>query len=368
MGWHSFMVCGTRFEVDTRYALIKPIGQGAYGVVCSARDSQANDKVAIKKISKAFDHLTDAKRTLREIKLLRHFNHENIISIKDIMQPRSRTDFDDVYLVTPLMDTDLHQIIGSPQPLTDDHCQYFLYQILRGLKYIHSANVLHRDLKPSNLLLNGNCDLKICDFGLARVAIPSKNYDGFMTEYVATRWYRAPEIMLSWKEYTRAIDVWSVGCIFAELLGRKALFPGKDYIHQLNLITDVIGSPTEEDIANIGSEKARNYIRSMPYKVKIPFGKIYPNASPAALDLLDKMLTFDPRKRISTEECLAHPYLSALHDPTDEPTCHELFNFDFEQQQLTKPLLRELIYNEMLHFHPEAANEDATMTPTEGTG
>ena len=159
------------------------------------------------------------------------------------------------------MDTDLHQIISSPQPLTDDHCQYFLYQILRALKYIHSAHVLHRDLKPSNLLLNGNCDLKVgsrgiasthtlstfrmcrndldarsfaqvCDFGLARVAHPEENHAGFMTEYVATRWYRAPEIMLSWKEYTKAIDVWSVGCIFAELLGRKPLFPGKDYVRR----------------------------------------------------------------------------------------------------------------------------------------
>lgn len=111
--------------------------------------------------------------------------------------------FEDVYIVSELMDTDLHQIISSPQPLSDDHCQYFLYQILRALKYIHSAHVLHRDLKPSNLLLNGNCDLKICDFGLARVAHPEENHTGFMTEYVATRWYRAPEIMLSWKEYTK---------------------------------------------------------------------------------------------------------------------------------------------------------------------
>ena len=138
------------------------------------------------------------------------------------MRPLQPSSYKDVYLVYELMDTDLHQIISSPQPLTDDHCQYFLYQILRALKYIHSAHVLHRDLKPSNLLLNGNCDLKVCDFGLARVAHPEENHAGFMTEYVATRWYRAPEIMLSWKEYTKSIDVWSVGCIFAELLGRKA--------------------------------------------------------------------------------------------------------------------------------------------------
>lgn len=110
-----------------------------------------------------------------------------------------------------------------------------MYQILRGLKYIHSANVLHRDLKPSNLLLNANCDLKIADFGLARTTSETD----FMTEYVVTRWYRAPELLLNSSEYTSAIDVWSVGCIFAEIMTREPLFPGKDYVHQLKLVTEV---------------------------------------------------------------------------------------------------------------------------------
>lgn len=113
--------------------------------------------------------------------------------------------------------------------------QYFLYQLLRGLKYIHSAKVIHRDLKPSNLLLNANCDLKICDFGLAR---PTSENE-FMTEYVVTRWYRAPELLLNSSDYTAAIDVWSVGCIFMELMNRKPLFPGKDHVHQMRLLTEV---------------------------------------------------------------------------------------------------------------------------------
>ena len=113
--------------------------------------------------------------------------------------------------------------------------QYFLYQLLRGLKYVHSANVLHRDLKPSNLLLNANCDLKIGDFGLARTTSETD----FMTEYVVTRWYRAPELLLNCSEYTAAIDVWSVGCILGEIVTREPLFPGKDYVHQLRLITEV---------------------------------------------------------------------------------------------------------------------------------
>jgi mitogen-activated protein kinase 1/3 len=126
-----------------------------------------------------------------------------------------------------LMETDMHRVIRT-QDLSDDHCQYFIYQTLRALKAMHSANVLHRDLKPSNLLLNANCDLKVCDFGLARSAASQEDNSGFMTEYVATRWYRAPEIMLTFKEYTKAIDVWSVGCILAEMLSGKPLFPGKD--------------------------------------------------------------------------------------------------------------------------------------------
>jgi mitogen-activated protein kinase 1/3 len=139
------------------------------------------------------------------------------------------------------METDMHRVIRT-QELSDDHCQYFIYQTLRALKAMHSANVLHRDLKPSNLLLNANCDLKVCDFGLARSAASTDDNSGFMTEYVATRWYRAPEIMLTFKEYTKAIDVWSVGCILAEMLSGKPLFPGKDCTRALFLFAVVIAN------------------------------------------------------------------------------------------------------------------------------
>merc|ERR1711916_274853 len=237
---NTFSIGGTTFVLPSHYQPIKPIGQGAYGVVCAAHDTETGDKVAIKKIGGIFQNKTDAKRTLREIRILRAFDHENVLALVDVWCAESAEDFDEIYLVTELLDTDLHQIIGSNQPLTDDHVQYFTYQILRALKYIHSANVLHRDLKPSNLLLNGNCDLKVCDYGLARVADPEESHAGFLTEYVATRWYRAPEVMLSWKNYTKAIDVWAVGCILAELLGRRPLFPGRDYLHQVGLILDVL--------------------------------------------------------------------------------------------------------------------------------
>ena len=157
---------------------------------------------------------------------MRLMNHENVLSLKSILQPESLSKFNELYLVSELMETDLTQIIKSQQSLSDEHIQFFLYQLLRGLKYIHSCGIIHRDLKPRNLLVNSNCDLKICDFGLSRPNIQAlMTPSASLTDYIATRWYRAPEVILSWRQYTSAIDVWSVGCILAELIRRKPLMP-----------------------------------------------------------------------------------------------------------------------------------------------
>eukprot|EP01029_Cantina_marsupialis_P012388 TRINITY_DN2733_c0_g1_i1.p1 TRINITY_DN2733_c0_g1~~TRINITY_DN2733_c0_g1_i1.p1 ORF type:complete len:366 (+),score=90.65 TRINITY_DN2733_c0_g1_i1:120-1217(+) len=354
---HSFVVSGTKFTVPTKYKLIKPIGHGAYGVVVSAVNLETRDKVAIKKVPRAFDDLVDAKRILREIKLLLHFDHENIIAIKDLVAPESLAKFADIYIITDLMETDLHRIIYSRQVLTDDHIQYFVYQILRSMKYIHSADVLHRDLKPSNLLLNSNCDLKVCDFGLARGIAAKEERDVELTEYVVTRWYRAPEIMLSCQEYTKAIDVWSIGCIFAELLGRKPLFPGDDYIHQLQIITDILGTPTGSELDFITSDRARRFMEGQPFKPKVPFKKIYKKANPMALELLEKMLELNPNRRITVEEALKHPYMASLYNPKDEPLCEDTFNFDFEDAELKKEILQRQIYQEIGVFHPEIVSK-----------
>lgn len=346
----QYNVLGNLFEVSAKYVPpIQPVGRGAYGIVCSAQNSETNEEVAIKKIGNAFDNKIDAKRTLREIKLLSHMDHENIIRIKDIIRPPQKENFNDVYIVSELMDTDLHQIIHSSQPLTDDHCQYFLYQLLRGLKYIHSANVLHRDLKPSNLLLNSNCDLKICDFGLARTTSETD----FMTEYVVTRWYRAPELLLNCTEYTAAIDIWSVGCIFMEIIRRKPLFPGKDYVQQLRLITELLGSPDESDLGFLRSDGARRHVMQLPKFPKQPFSVKFPHVAPVAIDLLEKMLVFDPLKRITVEEALNHPFLSSLHEINEEPTCPSPFAFDFEQASYSEEDIKELIWQESLNFNPE---------------
>jgi serine/threonine protein kinase len=251
---HTFMVSNVPFEVDARYTPVQPIGNGAFGVVCACHDSTSGNKVAIKKVHKAFQDERDAKMLLREIKLLRHLNHENVIPIFDIQPPRSREEFDDVYHVTEMMDCDLHRINYS-QKLSDDHAQCFIYQIFKALKYIHSAGVIHRDLKPANLLVNKNCDLKVCDFGLARME-PDVNDE--MTEYVVTRWYRAPELILT-RNYDNSIDIWAVGCILAELLAQRPLFQGKNFVNQLELICGTIGTPTEEDMSHIKYDKVGNF-------------------------------------------------------------------------------------------------------------
>ncbi|PKU83933.1 Mitogen-activated protein kinase 2 [Dendrobium catenatum] len=357
----QYNIYGNLFEVSTKYVPpLRPVGRGAYGIVCAAVNSKTREEVAIKKIGNAFDNRVDAKRTLREIMLLRHLNHENvgiilsicffsyhaasaffdnllialvvpldgacvgkIIAIKDIIRPPNKETFNDVYIVYELMDTDLHQIIRSNQSLNDDHCQYFLYQILRGLKYVHSAHVLHRDLKPNNLFLNANCDLKIGDFGLARTTSEAD----FMTEYVVTRWYRAPELLLNCSEYTAAIDIWSVGCILGEIVTREPLFPGKDYVHQLRLITEVP-------------------------QMTLALG-FFEVITPGDTDLLERMLVFDPSKRITVDEALSHPYLASLHDINDEPVSHTPFSFEFEQPAVTEEDIKLLIYRESLNYNPD---------------
>lgn len=352
--YKTYILSDAVFEVEQRFEIQEIVGHGAYGVVCSSRDLKTGKLVAVKKVENIFEHRSLAKRTLRELKLTRYFYHENILGVERVMRPHSKN-FHDIYLVSELMETDLACVIRSPQELTDEHCQFFLYQVLRGLKYIHSANVVHRDLKPRNLLVNSNCDLKICDFGLARVDDPENADRCVMSNYIATRWYRAPEVILSRKRYTKAVDMWSVGCILAELIGRKPLFPGRDSFHQITLIISILGTPPPEETQGSTNKKSKDYVSSLPYKPKIPFTHLFPTANPLACDLLDKLLQFDPDKRYTVEQALAHPYLDQLHCEEDEPVCEnfDLQDFYFEYLKTTKEDLRMLIYQEIVNNYKE---------------
>ncbi|KAE8726582.1 Mitogen-activated protein kinase 12 [Hibiscus syriacus] len=276
------------------------------------------------------------------------------------MLPPSRREFRDIYVIFELMESDLHQVIKANDDLTPEHHQFFLYQLLRGLKYIHAANVYHRDLKPKNILANADCKLKICDFGLARVSFNDAPSAIFWTDYVATRWYRAPELCGSFfSKYTPAVDIWSIGCIFAEMLIGKPLFPGKNVVHQLDLMTDMLGTPSAESISKIRNEKARRYLSSMRRKQPVPFSQKFPKADPLALRLLQCLLAFDPKDRVTAEEALADPYFYGLANVDREPTTQPIskLEFEFERRKLAKDDVRELIYREILEYHPQMLQE-----------
>ncbi|XDB63651.1 hypothetical protein ABFV05_017267 [Capra hircus] len=341
----------TIWEVPERYQNLSPVGSGAYGSVCAAFDTKTGLRVAVKKLSRPFQSIIHAKRTYRELRLLKHMKHENVIGLLDVFTPaRSLEEFNDVYLVTHLMGADLNNIVKC-QKLTDDHVQFLIYQILRGLKYIHSADIIHRDLKPSNLAVNEDCELKILDFGLAR------HTDDEMTGYVATRWYRAPEIMLNWMHYNQTVDIWSVGCIMAELLTGRTLFPGTDHIDQLKLILRLVGTPGAELLKKISSESARNYIQSLTQMPKMNFANVFIGANPLAVDLLEKMLVLDSDKRITAAQALAHAYFAQYHDPDDEPVA-DPYDQSFESRDLLIDEWKSLTYDEVISFVPPPLDQE----------
>lgn len=336
-----YSVNGKRFETPSKYSVTKAIGYGAYGLVCAA--TEGSQKIAIKKCQKVFRDMGDAKRVLREIKLLKLLKHENVLGLRECYLSGDATTFQDIYIVTDLLDTDLNTVIRSKQRVTEDHLKYFIYQIIRGIKYVHSAAVVHRDLKPANILVNINCDVRICDFGLARgVARPEALDTLEMTDYVVTRWYRPPELLLMNKHYSCSVDIWSVGCIFAELLLRKPLFAGKDYLTQLAMICDTIGTPALDELEFIEKPEAQAYLKSLEPKPKRPFTSFL--AIPTDADtFLQRMLEFEPHKRASAVELLAHPFLAPLHDPNDEPICEHPFDWEHDANEgLSEEELRHL--------------------------
>uniref|UniRef100_A0A672KSC2 mitogen-activated protein kinase n=1 Tax=Sinocyclocheilus grahami TaxID=75366 RepID=A0A672KSC2_SINGR len=325
--FHRQEVNKTIWEVPVRYQNLSPVGSGAYGTVCSAYDEKTGLKVAVKKLSRPFQSIIHAKRTYRELRLLKHMKHENVIGLLDVFTPAtSLEEFNDVYLVTHLMGADLNNIVKC-QKLTDDHVQFLIYQILRGLKYIHSADIIHRDLKPSNLAVNEDCELKILDFGLAR------HTDDEMTGYVATRWYRAPEIMLNWMHYNMTD------------------------INQLQQIMRLTGTPPASLISRMPSHEARTYINSLPQMPKRNFADVFVGANPQAVDLLEKMLVLDTDKRITAAEALAHPYFAQYHDPDDEPEA-EPFDQSFESQELDIEEWKRQTYDEVISFEPPVFEGD----------
>ncbi|ETM56734.1 CMGC/MAPK protein kinase [Phytophthora nicotianae] len=379
----GFTINGCSFNVNPKYKPIDAIGQGSYGVVCSVRNTETDEKLAIKKITPMAGDEWDATHTLREIRLMRCLGaHENIISLKDLSMCKEK---DELYMMMELADTDLHRLIQSSCPLTEGHIRVIMYQVLSGVKAMHDNGVLHRDLKPGNLLLNKDCELKITDFGLARM-MPKKaqlgpeqaSNDGvsMMTEYVVTRWYRPPELMLAPNgSYDGAVDMWSVGCILGELVSRKPLFPGTDFMDQLTRVFQVLPVPEPEDRGYVIEKDALKFLSSLPAPVPGALEtKLGEAVGLQALDLLRRLLCFNPKERISADNALMHPFFDGVQEEWGEITPLHLphsLEFAFETQSLPLSTLRQYICDEVLAFadraskHPPEPHEKEPQTKTE---
>ncbi|CAJ1049424.1 mitogen-activated protein kinase 6 [Xyrichtys novacula] len=324
------------FDLGSRYMDLKPLGYGGNGLVFSAVDTDCDKRVAVKKII-----LTDpqsVKHALREIKIIRRLDHDNIVKVFETLGPNGRrltedvvslTEVNSVYIVQEYMETDLCQLLERGL-LSEGHARLFMYQLLRGLKYIHSANVLHRDLKPANLFVNTeDLVLKIGDFGLARIMDPHYSHKGHLSEGLVTKWYRSPRLLLSPNNYTKAIDMWAAGCIFAEMLTGKTLFAGAHELEQMQLILESIPVLREEDRQELHSV-IPVFIRNDMSTPHTPLAKLLPEVSPQALDFLEKILTFNPMDRLTAEEALAHPYMADYSFPLDEPISLHPFHIEDE--------------------------------------
>jgi len=315
-------------HVLERYDLIQKLGKGAYGIVWKAIDKKYKQMVALKKVFDAFHNATDAQRTYREVMFLQELNgHENIIRLRNIIKAENNKD---LYLVFDHMEADLHHVIRA-NILEEIHKQYIIYQLLKGMKYIHSADLIHRDLKPSNILINSDCQIKIADFGLARsVASTGDDTNIKLTDYVATRWYRAPEILLGSTKYSKAVDMWSVGCILGELIVGKALFQGTSTLNQIEKVLELIGKPKPEDIDAIDSPHAATILSSINVTKKKSFQSFFTNASETALDFLRRLLVFNPNHRLSVEDALKHKYLEQFSSPEEETVCDHIIGIPMD--------------------------------------
>eukprot|EP00930_Biecheleria_cincta_P025904 TRINITY_DN18362_c0_g1_i1.p1 TRINITY_DN18362_c0_g1~~TRINITY_DN18362_c0_g1_i1.p1 ORF type:complete len:434 (+),score=90.29 TRINITY_DN18362_c0_g1_i1:32-1303(+) len=409
---------GESWRLPRRYRVTELIGSGSYGSVCEATDSGTDPRqvVAIKKCKNIFEDLVDCKRILREVSILSKLSHRNVVKLLDFHIPGDQNSFKEVYFIMELADSDLKKLIKQDVTLSPLHINTLLYNTLVGLNYIHSAGIYHRDLKPANCFVNQDCTVKIGDFGLSRTSPsvaaareaeahhlphtprgsedpkpqvpPTKRLQNHLTGHVVTRWYRAPELILLSEKYTEAIDVWSVGCIYAELMGmlegkhhldRGPLFPGSscfplspdhrhksDYKHYTNgkhdmlkKIFNILGTPSAEDVNEcVGREDAKRYINMFPKQEPEGFRGIFPDVDPAMLDILEKMLQFSPKKRLQVKEGLAHPLLKEVRESDGgrgETVAAAPVELAFEAEaSLDEPTLRKWFCAEQCKFHTEA--------------
>lgn len=355
-----------------RYGELRKLGSGAHGVVYSAVDLWSSRRVAVKRVQP----VGEARHALRELRVLRLLSgHPNVVGLVDAVCEGSC-----LFVIMELLEADLHRIINSKQTLTKKHVSCLSAQLLLGLDALHSVGIMHRDLKPGNILVSRDCQLRIADFGLSRVAPaprrtrppqrkrPKVEPESAMTEYVVTRFYRSPEILLApHRPYTTAIDVWSAGCVVAELFRRRPLFEGTDFAHQVQVILEILGYP--DDLGFAPRDDADRFLAKQPRctarGVKNVLG---PHADAPAVHLIERLCWFNPNTRATVREALTHPFFQAPGARPDLPVAsrpffprsHETdapaatrfadavradagFDFSFEQPDTYPAVLRDML-------------------------
>lgn len=337
------------YDLGCRFVNFRPLGFGANGLVLSALDSRSCRKVAVKKI--AISDARSLKHAFREVKIIRRLEHDNIVKVYEVLGPKGSSlrgdffKFNVVYIVQEYMETDLARLLEQGK-LAEEHAKLFMYQLLRGLKYIHSANVLHRDLKPANIFISTeDLVLKIGDFGLARIVDQHYSHKGYLSEGLVTKWYRSPRLLLSPNDYTKAIDMWAAGCILAEMLTGRMLFAGGHELEQMQLILETIPVVHEEDKEEL--LKVMPSFISSTWEVRKPLRQLLPEVDSQAIDFLEKILTFNPMDRLTAEMGLQHPYMSPYSCPEDEPVSQQPFRIEDEIDDI---LLMEANQSQMANW------------------
>ena len=308
-----------------KYEVLGVVGEGAYGIVYKWKNRETNKFVAIKKFKETEDELVQ-KTMKRELKMLQQLKHENIVEFQE-----SFTSKGNLFLVFEYCEKNLLEVLEeSPDGLSPKLIKSFVYQMCKAIAYMHKNNMIHRDIKPENLLIDENLNLKLCDFGFARKVKLNKNNNNIneMTDYVATRWYRSPELLLSGGIYGPDVDYWAVGCIMGELADGNPMFPGENETDQINCIINVLGNLPEQLVNMfyknpIYEGKELKHVSKVESLERKYMGKL----GPTAIDFMKGLLQLDPKKRLNSETVFKHKYFSCfMKDEKEREKINELIN------------------------------------------
>ncbi|XP_050386921.1 cyclin-dependent kinase F-4-like [Argentina anserina] len=296
-----------------RYEIIREVGRGAFGTVWRAKNKQTGETVAVKILKKIYDSWEECLG-LREVKSLQKMNHPNIVKLKELIHEN-----DILFFVFEYMEFNLFQLMKDKvKPFPESQVRSWCLEVFQGLAYMHQRGYFHRDLKPENLLVTKDFKIKIADLGLAREIDSKPPY----TEYVSTRWYRAPELLLQSGLYGSKVDMWAIGAIMAELLSLRPLFPGISEADEMYKICSVLGTPTEDSWAD-GLCLARNINYQFPQFSGVHLSSLIPSASEDAISLISSLCSWDPSKRPTAEEALRHPFFQSCYYVPPHLRCHK---------------------------------------------